>query len=233
MKTGYFWPVYGDRDEIAFPFAPTRGHRVVVDLLEGYANTLVTDGYGAYEKYAERTNGLVHGQCWAHARRKFVEAEGSEPELCGRVLDRITMLYEHEATIGDWEDAKRQAYRGEHAKPVVDAIFEELKRAFEDRILLPRSPFTQAANYALEREAALRVFLDHPRVPVDTNAVERQIRPVAVGRKNWLFCCVPQAHWGWNQDGSIRLWKAVEKMTVGPSKSVVRNRLQTTPSGWH
>lgn len=188
MKTGYFWPVYGDRDEIAFPFSPTRSHRVVVETLGGYSKTLVSDGYEAYERYAEKTKGLVHGQCWAHVRRKFLEAEPSEPELCGRVLDWIATLYEHEAMIRDWEDEKRQVHRGEHAKPVVDRIFEELKQAFEDRILLPRSPFTQAANYALERETALRVFLDHPGVPVDTNAVEREIRPVAVGRKNWLFC---------------------------------------------
>jgi hypothetical protein len=66
MKTGYFWPVLGDRGEIAFPFAPTRGHQVVVDMLGGFANTLVTDGYAAYDKYAERVRGLVHAQCWAH-----------------------------------------------------------------------------------------------------------------------------------------------------------------------
>jgi transposase len=187
MKTGYFWPVLGDRGEIAFPFAPTRGHQVVVDMLGGFANTLVTDGYAAYDKYAERVRGLVHAQCWAHTRRNFVEAEASEPVLCGRVLDLVTELYEHEATSRNWEDAKRQIHRAEHAKPVVDRIFAELKQAFEDRILLPKSPFTQAANYALEREAGLRVFLGDPRVPVDTNAVERQIRPVAIGRRNWLF----------------------------------------------
>ncbi len=187
MKTGYFWPILGDRDEVAFPFAPTRGHRVVIETLGEFSGTLVTDGYAAYDRYAERVSGLVHAQCWAHTRRNFVEAEPSEPALCGRVLDLIATLYKHEATIQGWEDGKRQVYRAEHAKPVVDRIFEELKQAFADRILLPKSPFTQAANYALEREAALRVFLENPRVPVDTNAVEREIRPVAVGRKNWLF----------------------------------------------
>ena len=188
MKTGYFWPVYGDRDEVAFPFAPTRSHRVVVETLGEFSGTLVTDGYAAYDRYREHHAGLVHALCWAHTRRNFVEAEPSEPALCGRVLDRIGTLYQHEATIRGWEDGKRQVYRAEHSKPVVDAIFEGLKQAFADRILLPKSPFTQAANYALEREAGLRVFLEHPGVPVDTNAVEREIRPVAVGRKNWLFC---------------------------------------------
>ena len=188
MKTGYFWPVYGDRDEIAFPFASSRSHQMVVDTLGGYAKTLVSDGYEAYERYAEKVPGVVHGQCWAHVRRKFVEAEASEPELCREVLDRIRKLYEHERTIRTWEDAKRQVYRAEYSRPVVDEIFSKLKQAFKDRILLPQSPFTKAANYALERKAALKVFLDHPGVPVDTNALERQIRPVAIGRKNWMFC---------------------------------------------
>jgi len=179
--------VYGDRDEIVFPFSPSCSHKVVVEILGEFIGTLVTDGYGAYGQFAKTVEALVHAQCWAHARRKFVEAEGSEPELCGRILDWIQTLYAHEATIRDWDDQKRQIYRAEYAKPVVDRIFVELKRAFEENILLPRSPFTQAANYTLEREASLRVFLENPAVPVDTNAIEREIRPIAIGRKNWMF----------------------------------------------
>jgi len=63
-----------------------------------------------------------------------------------------------------------------------------LNGVFTQRILLPTNPFTVAAHYALKRETALRVFLENPEVPIDTNHIERQIRPVAIGRKNWLFC---------------------------------------------
>ncbi len=80
------------------------------------------------------------------------------------------------------------AYRGEHVKPVVDAFFEMLRIRLDGEIFLPTNPFTKAARYALDREASLRVFLGYPNVPLDTNHVERAIRPIALGRKNWLFC---------------------------------------------
>jgi len=83
---------------------------------------------------------------------------------------------------------KALAYRVEHAKPVVDGIFAWLRKTLENEILLPSNPFTKAARYALARETSLRVFLEYPDVPLDTNHLERAIRPIAIGRKNWMFC---------------------------------------------
>jgi transposase len=190
MKSGYFWPLYGDRDEIAFLFSPSRGAAVVDEALGGFSGVLVSDGYKVYERYAETVNGLVHAQCWSHARRKFVEAEGVEPQLSSRALDSIGHIYQHEALIRErgLEERDKLEYRGQQVKPVVDEFFEWLKETSRERILLPTNPFTQAASYALEREASLRVFLEYPNVPVDTNHLEREVRPIAVGRKNWLFC---------------------------------------------
>jgi hypothetical protein len=188
MRTGYFWPVYGDRDEVAFPFSPTRSHAVVPELLKGFSGKLVSDGYAAYDRYAGSMADVVHAQCWVHVRRKFVEAEAMEPTRAGEALDLIGALYDLETkahTLGDPE--KVLAHRREHSRPVVDAFFASLARAQEE-VLLPSNPYTKAVSYAQEREAALRVFLDHPGVPLDTNHVERALRPVAVGRKNWMFC---------------------------------------------
>ena len=70
----------------------------------------------------------------------------------------------------------------------MDRFFESLRSALNEEILLPTNPFTKAAHYALSREKSLRVFLEYPNVPLDTNHLERAIRPIAVGRKNWLFC---------------------------------------------
>ncbi len=70
----------------------------------------------------------------------------------------------------------------------MDEFFEWLRRALDERMLLPSNPFTAAAGYALDREASLKVFLEYPDVPIDTNHLERQIRPIALGRKNWMFC---------------------------------------------
>jgi len=190
MKTGYFWPIYGDRDEIVFPFSDSRSDALLREVLAGYSGVLVSDGYKSYDSYATRVNAVVHAQCWSHTRRHFLKAESIEPELTETALGCIRRLYEAEAqlkpSLGD--EVKRLERRATHCKPVVDGFFEWLKTTLEERVLLPRNPFTEAANYALEREAALRVFLEYPDVPIDTNHVERQIRPIAVGRKNWLFC---------------------------------------------
>jgi len=190
MKTGYFWPIYGDQEEVAFIFANTRGSPVVKETLGAFCGTLVSDGYKVYEKYAAQIDTVTHAQCWAHTRRKFSEAEKVEPTLSSYALDLIGQLYAHETTIREesFDVEAALALRYEQSQPWVDTFFQWLKEVFQEKILLPSSPFTKAAHYALEREKALRVFLQDPKVPIDTNHIERQIRPVAVGRKNWLFC---------------------------------------------
>lgn len=190
MRTGYFWPMYGDQSEVVFPFAPTRAARVVTETLQGFGGVLVSDGYSAYERYAEQVRSVVHAQCWSHTRRQFLQAEQVEPELTRVALDQIRRLYETEATLrAKLIDApKRLEQRALHSRPIVDGFFEWLKQTLSERLLLPRNPFTAAAHYTLNRERALRVFLEHAEVPIDTNHLERQIRPIALGRKNWLFC---------------------------------------------
>jgi transposase len=191
MKTAYFWPIYGDRDEIAFPFAKTRGSAVVREALKTYVGVLLTDGYEVYDRYA-RAEGdrIVHAQCWSHARRHFVKAESAEPGRVREVLDRIGELYDaEEAMIAkSLSPEKVLAYRAEYVRPIVDRFFDSLRAAMDDGIWLPTNPFTKAAGYALSREESLRVFLEYPHVPLDTNHLERAIRPIAVGRKNWMFC---------------------------------------------
>lgn len=190
MKTGYFWPIYGDRDEIAFLFAPTRGSEVVRTALKDFKGVMLTDGYKVYELFAQAESRVVHAQCWAHARRHFAEAEGAVPRQAGAALDLMTEIYSHEDRIRQRGFSPEQvvAYRGEHVKPLVDRFFEDLRKALREEVFLPTNPFTKAARYALDREAALRVFLQYPDVALDTNHVERAIRPIALGRKNFLFC---------------------------------------------
>jgi transposase len=86
------------------------------------------------------------------------------------------------------EGVAKLAHRGEYTKPLVDACFAGLKQTGSTEVSLPTNPFGQAARYALEREAGLRVFLANPAVPLDTNHLERESRPVALGRKNGRFC---------------------------------------------
>ena len=190
LATGYFWPLYGDQDEVAFPFAASRAGAVVREALGNFCGVLLTDGYIVYERFAQRVNRLVHAQCWSHTRRQFVEAEPAEPTLVAQGLDRIGEVYKHEALLRQrrLEAEAKLAYRAEFAKPLVDAFFLWLQQTLTTQPLLPSNPFTKAARYALEREQALRVFLEYPNVPLDTNHLERQIRAIALGRRNWLFC---------------------------------------------
>ena len=190
MKTGYFWPIYGDRDEVVFPFSGSRSGEMLRQTLGEYSGVLVSDGYGAYEKYASQVNGVVHAQCWSHTRRHFLKAENIEPELTDTALEYIRRLYEEEGKLGRrlLDDTKRLEQRAMQCKPIVDDFFEWLKKTLEQRVLLPSNPFTEAAGYALAREGPLQVFLEYPDVPIDTNHLEREIRPIALGRKNWMFC---------------------------------------------
>ncbi len=188
MNTGYFWPLFGDQNEVAFHFAPTRSHSVVFELLDRYAGTLVTDGYEAYRKFASKSADVCHAACWVHTRRGFDKALVSDRALADRALQQIADLYKVEEKIRHLAPEKLQAQRALHSKPIVESFFEWLRNLQAEQALLPSSPFTKALAYALEREKALKVFLGNPEVPLDTNHLERQIRPIAVGRKNWMFC---------------------------------------------
>jgi transposase len=190
MQCAYFWPMYGDRDEVVFPFSTSRSLAVPRKFLKGFTGTLLTDGYVVYDRCVELLQGLRAALCWSHTRRQFVEAGLAEPELCARALDLIGEIYAHEDVIRErgLDGERKLEYRAEHSKPAVDRFFVWLRDTLRERILVPSNPLAKATGYALEREAALRVFLENPAVPVDTNHLEREIRPIAVGRKNWLFC---------------------------------------------
>jgi transposase len=194
MQQGYFWPIYGEDDEVVFTFNLSRGKKHIEDLLNArFQGTLVTDGYAAYARYVEKTDGVTHAQCWVHTRRKWVEAEHHDPAIA-QALHLIGELYQAEKTFKDKLSKKQLTpdekahYRQQHGKPIVDAFFAWCKTQSERPELTPKHPLRNALNYTLNRERELRVFLDDPEVPLDTNHVEREIRTIPLGRKNWLFC---------------------------------------------
>ena len=118
MRTAYFWPVYGEADEIVFHYAPSRAHKHVEAFLGDFKGTLLSDGYAAYAAYA-RQRGIVHAQCWSHCRRNYVDAKESEPEAVAEALSLIGALYAHEKTIRKkkLDGPAKLAYRREHSTP--------------------------------------------------------------------------------------------------------------------
>jgi transposase len=191
MKKAYFWPVYGERDEICFFYYPSRSSRHVAEALglkPPDRAVLQSDGYCVYEEYVKRT-GLTHAQCWAHARREIFEAHDVEPARIDEALQMIGALYAVEAKIreqGLVSEAKR-SMRQTEAKPLADRFFEWVDQQFASHGLLPTNPFVKALAYVRDRRIALEVYLTDPDVAIDTNHLERALRVIPMGRKNWLF----------------------------------------------
>jgi hypothetical protein len=195
LKSGYFWPLWGDTGsggDLVFLYFPSRA---AIHVREGLGDTagendvLLSDGYSAYQRYAEQT-GITHAQCWSHSRRGFERAKDIEPTASAEALERIGELYSIERQIreqGLSGEAKR-AYRQQHALPVANAFFDWAEEQVRQAALLPSNPMTKALHYVLERRAALSVYLNDPDVPIDTNHLERGLRPIPMGRKAWLFC---------------------------------------------
>lgn len=191
MKQSYFWPVYGDKDEIVFTFSTSRGRQHIEEILKHrFKGTLLSDGYSAYASYIKANEGLTHAQCWVHSRRQFIEAENSWPQPAKEAIGLIAKLYEIEETIRNKKltDDKKRQYRLTHSKPMVDRFFQWCDDILHNLTLLPKDPLYKAIGYVKSKEMALRVFLEDPDVPLDTNHLERALRPIPMGRKNWLFC---------------------------------------------
>lgn len=109
------------------------------EALGQFCGVLLTDGYTVYERYAQTVNGLVHAQCWSHARRRFVDAAGVEPTLVAQALDFIGQLYHQDAQARARQlaDEALLTFRAEHARPLVDAFFAWLGRTLREQVLLP------------------------------------------------------------------------------------------------
>ena len=188
MKQCYYWPVLGDRDEVVFHFAPSRAHHHVARFLGDFEGTLVSDGYGAYAAYAEARGEAVRQQnCWSHTRRNFEEQLDNHPVFAGKALDLIGGMYGIEKEFRTRPPPERLEARRTRTRLLVDAFWQWCERTLGDPALTPKHPIRRAVTYAVERQQALEVFLEDPLVPIDSNGVERALRRIKLGQKNWLF----------------------------------------------
>jgi transposase len=190
MRLAWYWPMYGDQDEVVFTYSRTRGHQHLLDTLTGFEGTLLTDGHGAYTRYVRQRPTLIHAQCWAHTRREFIKAQKAEPEAAAAALEQIGQLYHIEAQLKKHEadDATIRRERRDRARPVAEAFFEWCDEQTQRMDLVPSNPLSKALKYAMKREAPLSVYLGDPKVAIDTNHLERTLRVIPMGRKAWQFC---------------------------------------------
>jgi transposase len=176
---------------VVYDFAKSRAGEHARRMLQDFEGTLVTDDYSGY-KALFRAGKVQEAGCWAHARRKFFEAHKlNRSEIAKLALDWIARLYEIEREVQVVDDLQRLAIRQARSRP----LLEEFKAwLMGQRVELAAADVTaKAIDYTLRRWGALIVHVNDARVPLDNNAVENMMRPIALGRKNWLFIGSQQA----------------------------------------
>lgn len=153
-------------------------------VLEKYPGCIQADAYGGYDGLFA-PGGATEVACWAHVRRKYLEAESTDHELSREAVDQIRGLFQIEEAAVGLTDEGRRALRNEQSRPLVEAF-----RAWMDLAetkVLPKGPLAKAIGYTKNQWTALTRFLDDGRLSISNNAAENALRPIAVGRKNWLF----------------------------------------------
>lgn len=167
-----------------YEFSPDRKQEHPIRFLNGYRGYMHADAYSGYDKVFEKEDVTEVG-CWAHARRKFDESAGSRPREATDVLARICGLYKVEKQCRDFTPDARYEFRLQHAPEHLDGIFERIEELHVETV--PSEPLRGAVTYALNQRDALRSYLADGRLEIDNNTAENAIRPLALGRKNWLF----------------------------------------------
>jgi len=186
---GYLFGYAGDSEHrfLVYDFQPNRSRAGPREMLADFRGVLQTDGYSAYESLVkEFPDRLVPAGCWMHTRRGFDEALATTSHpLAANSLARIQVLYDIDEQAKALSLDERRAVHDRQSRPLIERLFASWDEARPT--LRPSTKLAEAIGYALNRRAELTRFLDDGRIPLDTGHLERSLRPVAIGRKNFLF----------------------------------------------
>lgn len=182
-----------DKPVILFDYSSSRAQEVPLRLLAGYRGYLMTDDYAGYNAVAAQ-EGIERLACWAHARRKFVEAQKVQPKgKTGRadiVLNLINKLYGIERELKEADDSGRLAARQQRSRPIIDQLKTWLDKTQPQ--VAGQTALGKAVNYLASNWSRLVRYLEGGHLPIDNNRAENAIRPFVIGRKNWLFSDTPK-----------------------------------------
>ena len=185
-RTGRIWVYIGSRDHpyTVYDYTPSRGGAGPAEFLKAYCGYLQADAYAGYDGiYA---GGDVHEvACWAHVRRKWVDAQTTDLSRAVIATAWIKMLYRVEEEARDLEASQRLTLRQEKSAPLLSDFKRWLRE--QEKTVLPKSPIGEATNYTLNNWEALNRYLEDGDLAIDNNAAERALRGIVIGRKNWLF----------------------------------------------
>jgi hypothetical protein len=186
---GYLFGYAGDAEHrfLYYDFRPNRSRDGPREVLADYRGVLQTDGYSAYESLTtEFSDRLTPAGCWMHARRGFDEALATTSHpLAAESLARIQLLYDIDDRTKELSFDSRRTLHERESRPIVDQLFASWQEVLP--ALRPTTKLAEAIAYAACRQAELTRFFDDGRIQLDTGHLERSIRPVAIGRKNYLF----------------------------------------------
>ena len=208
-KTGQLWAYarddrpWGGTDPpgVAYVYAPDRTAERPMTHLTGFNGILQVDGYSGYRMFAER-NAVQLAFCWAHVRRRFYELAVAGPApIASEALERIAGLYAIEKDIRGLSAAERRAVRQDKSRPIIDDLEPWLRAKLA--LISQKTKLAQAIRYALSRWDGLTRFVDDGRIEIDSNVVERSIRPIALNRKNALFA---------GSDGGAEHWAIIASL---------------------
>jgi transposase len=189
----YLWQYGRPGGNVVFDFRLGRGRDGPRRFLGHFEGILQSDGYAAYEQVGGPR--IVHACCWAHSRRKFIEALKLHPEdrVAARIVARIDELFsiDAEARSANLDHAARHALRLQRARPLLDLLKPQIEATRAEA--LPASALGKAAQYTLALWPKLTRFLDYPELELSNNLAENSMRPLVLGRKNWIHLGSPQA----------------------------------------
>jgi hypothetical protein len=182
----YLWQFGNPGGSVVFAFHLGRGGDAAESFLDGYTGMLQTDGYAGYNKAAR--SAAVHAGCWAHVRRYFVDAVKLNPHdaVAAWFVERMDALFavDRKAAEARLTPGSRLELRQEKSAAIVEEIHQKLLAV--KGTVLPKSKLGEAVDYALGQWPGMQVFLRHGEMELSNNLAENSMRPIAVGRKNWI-----------------------------------------------
>jgi len=190
VHQGYMWVISGGQEANpyyrVYDFRENHCHDNVLEILRDYRGVVHSDKYGAYEKLANMKR-ITWCPCWSHIRRKFFEAETGDPPFREWVLRKIRYLFLFEKVAWSRSEEERLRIRQEKEVPIIDELITAIKKKLVEGKVLPKSKFREALGYFCGLIPHLKNYTKHAFARLDNNVAERAIRPLAIGRKNWLF----------------------------------------------
>lgn len=241
-RKGYIWewrtPRNGEPEKILTEFQLSRGQQGPSRFLGDWQGVLIADGYSGYDQVAAR-QGITRAGCWSHSRRKLKEALDVGTHAAASVLRPVQRLFWLERAMQKRAEARnftqaeqielRRRVRSSRSRVVMQQIYAKAADLRDQRSTLPKSKLGKALNYLFNQRKPLAVFLEDPRIPIHNNEVERDLRHIAIGRKNWMVFASQRG--GEVASRLYSLMLSCKRAEVNPEAYLedVLNRVSTTP----